>query len=118
MKLYSKIIIGILLIFFTGGCVKESDSLVKKKLLLILQDDLESIIKDISKEGVADSTYFKITEYNDYKESAYTKKAVVDFFFFRKIKAKIVRKYRYDAVARKWERYFNEYKFYDIVKKH
>jgi hypothetical protein len=98
--------------FFLGGC-GESDDLVKKKLIIILDSDLHAITSDLSKSSLADSVYYKIVSYKNYSEGMYTAKAVVDYYFLKKVKAKITRKYRYFVSARLWDRYYNEYKLYD-----
>ena len=116
MKVLLKSLIILVLI---GGCTIESDRVIKKKLLVILEDDLNAIIEDIPKEHILDSVYYEIDSLIDFKKESikYSKKAVVDFYFLKNAKAKIVRKYRYETVSRKWERYYNEYKFFDIIKK-
>ncbi len=106
----------IFFLFIGAGCIVESDKLIKEKLLIILKDDLEALVNDIPKENVADSVYYKIVSYKTFKTGKYTNKAVVDFFFINKIKVKVVRKYRYSAKYCKWERYFNEYKHFDIIR--
>lgn len=113
MKLFIHIALTTFIIITVCGCLKESDTLIKRKMLVILEDDLKSVVQDIKKEGIADSSFFNIVEYKEYKGGTYTKKAVVDFIIFKDIDVKIVRKYRYHSGAKKWERYFNEYKFYD-----
>jgi hypothetical protein len=94
-----------------GGC-GESDNLVKKKLDLILKSDLDTITTGVQKSGLLDTPYYEIVSYKSYKEGIYTKLAVVDFYFMKNIKAKIVRKYRYLAEAGLWDRFFNQYQFY------
>ena len=110
---------SLIILIFIGGCTFESGKVVKKKLLVILEDDLNSIVEGIPKENLLDSVYYEIDSLIDYKKKSfkYSKRAVVDFYFFKEVKAKIVRKYRYERQSRKWDRYYNEYKFFDIVEK-
>ena len=119
MKFIKVILYGVLILVITNGCVKESDKRIKNKLLIILQDDLNSIISDVPKDDILDSVYYEIVLYKDFKKESfkYSKKAIVDFYFFKNVKAKIVRKYRYHRQSRKWDRYYNEYKFYGIAEK-
>lgn len=107
-----KYLIGIILLTAIYGCIGESDELIKKKLHVILKDDLKSIINDLPEKSVADSAYYTIELYKNFKELKYKKKAVVNFFILKGVEVKIVRKYRYYKDYRKWERYFNEYRFY------
>lgn len=109
----------LIIFIFIGGCAFESDRMVKKKLLVILEDDLNAIIEDILPENILDSAYYEIDSLIDYRKESfkYSKRAVVDFYFLKGVKTKIVRKYRYERVSRKWDRYYNEYKFYDIAEK-
>ena len=113
------ILYGVIVLFITNGCIKESDDRIKDNLLIILKDDLNSIISDIPEDNIKDSVFFEIVFYKDFKSESikYSKKASVDFYFFKKIKLKIVRKYRYHRQSHKWERYYNEYKFYGIAEK-
>ncbi len=117
MKLIVQTLTTIYFICCINSCVSESDEFIKKKLLIILEDDLKSAVKNISKEGLLDSTYYNIVESKYFKKGSYSHKAVVDFYFFKNVSVKMVRKYRYHVDYNKWERYFNEYKFYDIKKK-
>jgi hypothetical protein len=96
---------------FFGGC-GESDNLISQKLEVILKSDLDTIITGVDKSGLLDTPYYKIVSYKSYKEGMYSKLAVVDFYFLKNIKAKIVRKYRYVTSFGQWDRYVNEYRFY------
>jgi hypothetical protein len=76
---------------------------------MICKSDLQAITADLPKTSLADSIYFNVVSYKTYSEGKYFKMAVVDFYFLNKVKAKIVRKYRYLKEARLWDRYFNVY---------
>ncbi len=109
----NKIICRIMVIMAAAlfsGCA-ESDELIKEKFDIVIQDDMQSLIEQIPKQSLADSVYFIVQSYDEFDEGMYSKKAVVEFFFLKKNVAKVVRKYRYHAEFRKWERYYNEYKY-------
>lgn len=99
----------LILIFSLNSCYHENKAIAKAKLDLILPDDLKAIVQDIPKEGLADKPYYEITSYKTFKKGMYTAKAEVDFYFLKKVKYKVTRKFRYDASQKMWERYFNEY---------
>ncbi len=113
MQFIKVIFYGIICMFLIIGCMNEPEMKVKEKLSIILKDDLSTIISDIKKENLADSIYFDIVSYDKFEEGKYSIKAVVDFYFFSKVSVKIVRKYRYKTDVGKWDRYFNEYRYYD-----
>ncbi len=92
-------------------CSNESEEMVRKKLEVICRDDLQAIIEDISKENLIENPYYNIVFYKQYTEGMYSRKAIVDFYFFNKVGVKVVRKYRYHASKGMWERYFNKYVF-------
>jgi hypothetical protein len=96
---------------FIFGC-GESDVSVRKKLDIILADDLKAVSADLPKNKLLDSLYYTVVSYKDYSEGMYSKMAVVDFYFLKTVKAKITRKYRYYTAARLWDRYFNVYMLY------
>jgi hypothetical protein len=101
-------LLGFIVLFGLTGC-GEKDSLTRKKLELVCKSDLDSITFDLPKTSLADSVYYSITSYKTYAHGKYSKMAVVEFYFLKKVKAKIVRKYRFFKEARQWDRYFNEY---------
>jgi len=106
-----QLILIVLLICLLLSCGGEAKSRVKNKLDVILRDDLEAITADISPQGLADSLFYHIDEFDFYKEGKYSYRAVVEFHIFKKTKAYILRKYRYHKDARLWERYYNKYHF-------
>lgn len=91
------------------SCSGESDELARKKLEIILKDDLKAIMEGIPDSALMENPRYEIVFYKQYEAWDYSKKAVVDFFFLKGIKKKIVRKYRYQTGKRMWDRYFNEY---------
>jgi hypothetical protein len=92
------------------GC-GESDELVRKKLGVILEDDLASLVGEMPRESIADSVYYVVTEYKTFPRSRYSALAVVEFFYLKGRPAKVVRKYRYHGSVGLWERYQNVYRF-------
>jgi hypothetical protein len=97
---------------FLFGC-GEKDALIREKLEMICKSDLQAVTEDLPKTSLADSIYYTIVSYKSYSEGKYSEMAVVDFYFLNKVKAKIVRKYRYLKEARLWDRYFNVYTLID-----
>lgn len=93
------------------GCGGEPEEMIRKKLEVILDDDLAALTADVPEESLADSTYYVIREYKRYQEGRYTYRAVVDFFFLDKVNVKVERKYRYHRPYGKWDRYQNVYRF-------
>ncbi len=105
------VIAALLVVCLGAGCAREPERLIEKKLAVILDDDLATVVAELPKESVADTTFYEIRVYKQYKEGKYGRLATVDFYFLKNVKVKMVRKYRYYMPARKWERYFNEYEF-------
>ena len=98
-------------IMLTVSCQGERDEFVRKKLDVIIKDDLQAIIADIPEENLREVPSYNLVSYQEYSKGKYSVKAVVDFFFLKNVKVKIVRKYRYEASKRMWERYYNEYEY-------
>lgn len=92
-------------------CSGESEETVRKKLEVICADDRAAIIDGIAVENLIERPYYTIVFYKQYSEGKYSRKAVVDFYFLKKVGVKVVRKYRYHASKGMWERYSNEYVF-------
>ncbi|MDR0330805.1 MAG: hypothetical protein LBH93_03750 [Chitinispirillales bacterium] len=92
----------------------EGDAVIRNKLDIILNDDLEAILEDVSPEALIEKPLFDMTEYRKYSEGAYTRMAIVDFYFLKPAAAtgtgmKIRRKYRYHRRLGMWDRYYNKY---------
>ena len=97
-----------------GNCISDSNESIRHTFEeVIIKDDLESIIKDTPEKDLMDSPYYALVSYEENKKGQYTVKAVVDYFFFENVKVKIQRKYRYYKAHKKWERYTNEYMYYN-----
>lgn len=93
------------------GCSGESEEMVRKKFEVICADDLAAILDSIAVENLIEQPYYRVVFYKQYSEGAYSRKAVVDFYFLKRVGVKVVRKYRYHASKGMWERYSNKYVF-------
>jgi hypothetical protein len=93
-----------------AGCAGESDQLVRRKLEVILADDLASVVMELPANSVRDSAFYRVREYRRFAEGPYAALAVVDFHFLKGDVARMVRKYRYHKWDGQWERYVNEYR--------
>jgi hypothetical protein len=94
----------------------ESDAVIKGKLDVILADDLAAIVDSVAAAALIDKPYYEIVSYKEYDEGAYSRMAVVDFFFLKPLAGmvkKIRRKYRYHRRLGMWDRYHNKY--YSVV---
>lgn len=111
LKSIALILMIISLGFLLVSCTIESEEIIKKKLELIIPDDMKGITEGIPEEALLDKSYYKITSYKFYKKGLYSAKAEVDFYFLKKVELKIVRKFRYHRSKKMWERYFNEYRY-------
>jgi hypothetical protein len=107
---------ALLLLFYIGICLismcsGESEERIRKKLEVICTDDLTAIIDSVDVDNLIEKPYYKVVSYTSYTEGKYTKKAVVEFYFLKKVHVKVVRKYRYHLSVGMWDRYSNEYVF-------
>lgn len=93
------------------GCSEEGKEVVRKKLDVILTDDLKAILEDVPEQGLLDNPCYDLVLYKEYGVGNYSHKAVANFYFLKIPNAKIVRKYRYYRKKGIWERYYNEYSF-------
>lgn len=103
-------VFGICSLFFIG-CSGEDEAAVQKKLAVICKDDLHAIVDSLPAESLIGKPYYSLVFYKMYDEADYSRKAIADFYFFKKVHVKIVRKYRYHRSRRMWDRYSNEYVF-------
>jgi hypothetical protein len=93
------------------GCGGEPEEMIRKKLQVILDDDLAALTADVPEKSLADSAHYVIREYRRYTEGRYSHRAVVDFYFLDKVNVRVERKYRYHRPYGKWDRYQNVYRF-------
>ena len=94
-----------------SGCAGESETMVRKKLDVICAGDLAALTDSIAVENLLEKPYYKLVSYKQYTEGKYSRKAVVEYYFLKKVAVKVVRKYRYLQTVRMWDRYSNEYVF-------
>jgi hypothetical protein len=94
-----------------SGCLPDADQLRDKKFKVILADDLATLIAGVDSVGLADACYYELVEYTTGYEGKFSARAVVDFYFLKKVGVKVVRKYRYHTVLGQWDRYYNKYEF-------
>ena len=87
----------------------ESDGIIRRKLDIILDDDLKAIIEDMPTESLVDVPYYDLLEYRVYEEGVFIRMAIADFYFLKGVKMKITRKYRYHKRLGLWDRYYNRY---------
>jgi hypothetical protein len=101
--------------FLCVSCA-ESEEVIRGKLDVILADDLAAIVDSVAVAALIEKPYFELVSYKEYDEGAYSRMAVVDFFFLRPfagLEKKIRRKYRYHRRMGMWDRYHNMY--YTVV---
>ena len=93
-----------------SSCSMESQNTIRKKLKTIARADLEYIISETDSSEVMDSAYYKIVLFKYFpKDMNFSYKAVVDYYYFKNVKMKQVRKYRYRRLQKKWDRYLKKY---------
>jgi hypothetical protein len=101
-------------LFLLAGCAQDTAEAIRQKLETLARDDLQFIVKEISlldTASLALEPRYKIIEYKVLPRSdIYSVKAVVEFYYFRDIKIKQVRKYRYLDKYLQWERYDKQLK--------
>ncbi len=94
-----------------SGCSGENEKMVRKKLDVICSGDLAALTDSITAENLLEKPYYKLFFYKRYTEGKYSRKAIVEYYFLKKVAVKVVRKYRYLETVRMWDRYSNEYVF-------
>ena len=96
---------------------EESDAVIRGKLDVILDDDLAAIVDSMEPSALIEKPYYEMISYKEYDEGAYSRMAIVDFFFLKPLTGgvtkKINRKYRYHKRLGMWDRYHNKY--YTVV---
>ncbi len=92
------------------ACAGGPSKRVQTELYVILDDDLKGIVSELPDSVISDSAYYRITSYQYFpKAEKFSYKAVVDFYYFKSIRVKQVRKYRYRKMQKTWDRYSKEY---------
>lgn len=100
------------IILFAGCAAGLSEKRAKEMLEVILKDDMAAIIDGVDTSAIMKEHYYEYREFNSYEEGKYQYLAVVDFYFLRDIKRKIVRKYRFNKMYLQWERFENVWEIY------
>lgn len=96
------------------SCFFTSDEKVRRGLEVICKSDLNQIIKDTDKSKLQENPRYEIVQYKtfDPDSSVFTVLATVDYHYMdlgTEVNYKIVRKYRYHYVSKKWQRFYNEF---------
>ena len=103
-----------LLLAWSAGCVQDPPERVRQKLEALARDDLQYIVQEVQaldSTQVAARPRYAVVEYTPVPRSdPYSVKAVVEFYYFKDIQIKQVRKYRYQFRALQWERYDKQLK--------
>jgi hypothetical protein len=102
---------AVLTLLLLASCA-ESEAVIRGKLDVILADDLAAIVDSVAAAALIDKPYYELVSYKEYDEGAYSRMAVVDFFFLKPlagVEKKIRRKYRYHRRFGMWDRYHNMY---------
>lgn len=109
-RYFSFFILSSLVLILMGCGVNESEESIRKKLDIIAADDLAFIISELPENELMDSVYYKIASFKHFpRDVKFSYKAEVDFYYFRDIRKKQLRKYRYQILQKKWDRYLKEY---------
>lgn len=101
----------LLFVIFSLFSCSENEKMIQKKLDTICEDDLKAIIEGIPGEKLLEKPYYKITSYKKYDKGKFSRKAEVEYYFFKDIGVKVFRQYRYHKSVGMWERYTNKYVF-------
>ncbi len=104
-------ILSVFVLMILMFCSNESNKVIRKKLDVILADDMKAILEDVPENGILENPCYDLVFYKEYGTGNYSHKAVAHFYFLKIPNAKIVRKYRYYRRTGIWDRYFNEYSF-------
>ena len=111
-----------LLVFIAGlmllGCSERTDR-IENKLNAYVQEDLKFIVAQTihasgDRSGILDTPYYRVKDFRLFAgdtAAIYSAYAEVDFFIYKDIQMHEKRKYRYNAHARQWDRYFKALKY-------
>jgi hypothetical protein len=100
------------IILLTACTLRLNEDTTRRMLEVILKDDMSVTVEGIDTAAILQNPYYEYREFKGFKEGQYQYLAIVEFYFLREVKQKIVRKYRFDKRYLKWERYYNEYESY------
>ncbi|MFH0920061.1 MAG: hypothetical protein V1913_06835 [Fibrobacterota bacterium] len=98
-----------------AGCLPGSEQRIRGKLDRLLESDQAAITLEISARDPAallERPYYRITGYRPTPQSgSYSHLCAVTFYYFKMIKMKQIRKYRYNPDTGEWERYWKEVRY-------
>ncbi|WP_173378443.1 hypothetical protein [Fibrobacter succinogenes] len=100
------------------GCSERTER-IENKLNAYVQEDLKFIVAQTihasgDRSGILDTPYYRIKDFRLFAgdtAAIYSAYAEVDFFIYQDIQMHEKRKYRYNAHARQWDRYFKALKY-------
>ena len=100
------------------GCSERTER-IENKLNAYVQEELKFIVAQTihasgDRSGILDTPYYRIKDFRLFAgdtAAIYSAYAEVDFFIYQDIQMHEKRKYRYNAHARQWDRYFKALKY-------
>jgi len=100
------------------GCSERTER-IENKLNDYVQEDLKFIVAQTihasgDRSGILDTPYYRVKDFRLFAgdtAAVYSAYAEVDFFIYQDINMHEKRKYRYNAHARQWDRYFKALKY-------
>ena len=100
------------------GCSERTER-IENKLNAYVQEDLKFIVAQTihasgDRSGILDTPYYRVKDFRLFAgdtAAVYSAYAEVDFFIYQDIQMHEKRKYRYNAHARQWDRYFKALKY-------
>lgn len=100
------------------GCSERTER-IEDKLNAYVQEDLKFIVAQTihasgDRSGILDTPYYRVKDFRLFAgdtAAIYSAYAEVDFFIYQDIQMHEKRKYRYNAHARQWDRYFKALKY-------
>lgn len=113
-----KKVIYLLVALLLMGCSERTDR-IENKLNAYVQEDLKFIVAQTihasgDRSGILDTPYYRVKDFRLFQgdtAAIYSAYAEVDFFIYQDIQMHEKRKYRYNAHARQWDRYFKALKY-------
>lgn len=106
------------LALFLLGCSERTER-IENKLNAYVQEDLKFIVAQTihasgDRSGILDTPYYRVKDFRLFAgdtAAVYSAYAEVDFFIYQDIQMHEKRKYRYNAHARQWDRYYKALKY-------
>ena len=100
------------------GCSERTER-IEDKLNAYVQEDLKFIVAQTihasgDRNGILDTPYYRVKDFRLFAgdtAAVYSAYAEVDFFIYQDIQMHEKRKYRYNAHARQWDRYYKALKY-------